>query len=184
MTSVLPSSTGFHPAVPKSGCFYTWKRCPSVGENDTYLTTFRILLAVARIACASEEDVHRVLVLRDLLQASGSRYLLTALSYISQYSALKAVVLLSLLPSSWSQGKRTFSHLHPLVLFPINTVKRALISQPLPRGTSAGRDAATAAFSSPSPAGGTTLAFQRFLLCSSPRGVGEGYRQLLSGFTP
>lgn len=101
--------------------FCIWKYCPSVWGNDTYITTFKILLLVARIAYpqAPEKDAHYVLALFDLLKASGSQYLLTSLCYISQYFVLKAAVFLSLLHSSWSQGKRNFSHLHPPTLFPL-----------------------------------------------------------------
>lgn len=156
--------------------FCIWKYRPSVWGNDTYITTFKILLLVARIAYpqASEKDVHYVLALFDLLKASGSQYLLTSLCYISQYFVLKAVVFLSLLHSSWSQGKRNFSHLYPPTLFPINTVKWVLIFKPHPRQDGQMREGDTAAFSMLSPAGWTTPTFTGFLSPPLPVGWAGG----------
>ena len=142
--------------------FCIWKFCPSVWGDDTYTTTFRILLIVARIAYphTSEKDVHQVLVLCDLHKASGSQYLLTSLCCISQYFVLKPVAFLPLLHSSWWGAKRTFFRLHPPMLFPINMIKWALISKPHLRQ---GRQVQEGDPAACSPARWTTPTFTSFL---------------------
>lgn len=68
-----------------------------------------MLVLVARIPYPQpSEAVQHNPALCDLLEASGSQYLLTSLCSVSQYLVLKAVVSLSLLHSSWSEEKGNF----------------------------------------------------------------------------
>lgn len=127
---------GFHPAPQKLGLLHRKILSLSVREWHTHITIIKILLLVARIPCPQpSEAVQCNPALCDLLETSGSQYLLTSLCSVSQYLVFKAVVSLSLL----HRGKKEFSHLCPSMLFPINAPREWWLPKPPRKGREAGR---------------------------------------------